>query len=321
MRLYPKVIPTIAREVIQTLMQDGDVEIETLRISDAEMDMASIMKEYLAAEERVNAATREALERRGYDQSRFNQVKREMADVRGFKMGDEGIEYVIGQMIEFLLISRNVEEVYAEDTVIRKKVFAIFRKHLDVDDGDRPRGARPLEAPAGGHQRLGRRVRQDGRPAAPLPRIDLIRGARALSLGRFLDGRYRSPTLAYRVTCERSDPVTRTALALVDPFSGGTDRLDGLRGRLEREGAASTEAVLVDFVEDDLALAEGALEEVRRWVAHVDRALRDPSAGRRELLEAGRDHAVGDAEALAGTLASLQRRLVRLAGHLPAPCR
>ena len=38
-----------------------------------------------------------------------------MADVRGFKMGDDGIEYVIGQMIEFLLISRNVEEVYSED--------------------------------------------------------------------------------------------------------------------------------------------------------------------------------------------------------------
>ncbi len=134
MRLYPKVIPTIAREVVQMLMQDGDVEIETMRIADAEMDMAAIMKEYLAAEERVNAATREALERRGYDHSRFNQVKREMADVRGFKMGDEGIEYVIGQMIEFLLVSRNVEEVYAEDTSLRKKIFQIFKKHLDVDE-------------------------------------------------------------------------------------------------------------------------------------------------------------------------------------------
>src|SRR6266496_3908981 len=51
MRLYPKVIPTIAREVVQTLMQDGDIEVETLRIADAEMDMAAIMKEYLAAEE------------------------------------------------------------------------------------------------------------------------------------------------------------------------------------------------------------------------------------------------------------------------------
>ena len=134
MRLYPKVIPIIAREVVQTLMQDGDVEVETMRIADAEMDMASVMKEYLAAEERVNGATREALERRGYDHSRFNQVKREMADVRGFKMGDEGIEYVINQMIEFLLISRNVEEVFSADNVIRQKVFAVMKKHLDVDD-------------------------------------------------------------------------------------------------------------------------------------------------------------------------------------------
>ena len=134
MRLYPKVIPTIAREVVQTLMQDGDLEVETLRIADAEMDMQAIMKEYLAAEERVNAATREALDRRGYDHSRFNQVKREMADVRGFKMGDEGIEHVIGQMIEFLLISRNVEEVFTEDNLLRRKIFGIFKKHLDVDE-------------------------------------------------------------------------------------------------------------------------------------------------------------------------------------------
>jgi len=115
-------------------MQDGDIEVEPMRVADAEMDMSAIMREYLANEERVNQATREALERRGYDFSKFNQVKREMADVRGFKMGDEGIEYVINQMIEFLLISRNVEEVFAADNVIRQKVFAVMKKHLDVDD-------------------------------------------------------------------------------------------------------------------------------------------------------------------------------------------
>jgi len=57
-----------------------------------------------------------------------------MADVRGFKMGDEGIENVIGQMSEFLLVSRNVEEVYTEDQVLRRKIFGIFKRHLDVDD-------------------------------------------------------------------------------------------------------------------------------------------------------------------------------------------
>ena len=134
MRLYPTVIPIISREVVQRLMQDGDVEVETMRIADAEMDLSAIMREYLAAEERVNQATREALERRGYDASKFNQVKREMADVRGFKMGDEGIEYCINQMLEFLLISRNVEEVFSADNVMRSKIFQSMKKHLDVDD-------------------------------------------------------------------------------------------------------------------------------------------------------------------------------------------
>lgn len=134
MRLYPKAIPAISREVIQTLMNDKDIEVETLRIADAEMDLSAIMREYLANEERVNQATKEALERRGYDHSRFSQVKREMADVRGFKMGDEGIEYVIGQMLEFLLISRNVEEVYSDDPMMRKKIFGVMKRHLDVDE-------------------------------------------------------------------------------------------------------------------------------------------------------------------------------------------
>src|SRR5215475_11530819 len=133
MRLYPKVIPIISRESIQKLMQDGDLEVEPLRIADAEMDLSAIMREYLTNEERVNQATREALERRGYDYSKFNQVKREMADVRGFKLGDEGIEYVIDQMIEFLLISRNVEEVFAPDGVIREKMRAVMFRNLATE--------------------------------------------------------------------------------------------------------------------------------------------------------------------------------------------
>src|SRR6218665_3055037 len=115
MRVYPKVIPIISREVVQRLMQDGDVELEQMRVSDAEMDLSAIMREYLANEERVNQATREALERRGYDGAKFSQVKREMADVRGFQLGDDGIEFVINQMLEFLLVSRSVEEVFSDD--------------------------------------------------------------------------------------------------------------------------------------------------------------------------------------------------------------
>lgn len=134
MRLYPKLVPIIAREVIQKLTQDNDIEVEPIRASDAEMDLSAIMREYLANEERVNQATREALERRGYDSAKFSQVKREMADVRGFQLGDDGIEFVINQMLEFLLVSRNVEEVFSDDQGMRPKILAVMKKHLDVED-------------------------------------------------------------------------------------------------------------------------------------------------------------------------------------------
>jgi uncharacterized protein len=133
-KLSPKAIPLVSREAIQQLMQDRAIEVEPMRVADAEMDLSAIMREYLTNEERVNQATREALERRGYDQSKFDQVKREMADIRGFKMGDEGIESVVDQMVEFLLISRNVEEVFAADDTLRPTIFAAMKKHLDGDD-------------------------------------------------------------------------------------------------------------------------------------------------------------------------------------------
>jgi len=133
MSLHPKVVPSISRQAIQLLMQDGDIQVEPVRIADAEMDLTAIMREYLTNEERVNQATREALERRGDDDSKFNQVKREMADARGFKAGDEGIQYIIDQMIEFLLISRNVEEVFSADDVLREKLRAVMSRLLTLE--------------------------------------------------------------------------------------------------------------------------------------------------------------------------------------------
>ena len=134
MKFYPKVITAIAREVVQTLTSDRDIEVDTIRIADAEMDMAAIMREYVATEERVNVATREAMQRRGCDTSRFQQIKREMADVRGFKTGDDGIDFIIDQMLEFLLISRNIEEVFSDHATMRRKIHLIMKKHLAVDE-------------------------------------------------------------------------------------------------------------------------------------------------------------------------------------------
>ena len=140
MHLDSKIVPSIARESIATLIRDGDVEIEPMRVADAEKDLSAIMREYLTSEAQVAAATREALARRGLDESAFERVHREMADVRGFKTGDEGIEYVIDRMIEFLLVSRNVEEVFAGDAVLRAKLREVMSTHLGAEQAPVPAG-------------------------------------------------------------------------------------------------------------------------------------------------------------------------------------
>ena len=142
MRLVPTAVPLISHEAIELLMRNGEIEVDPKRIADAEKDLSAIMLEYLANEERVVQATQEALARRGLDAGKFAQVKREMADVRGLKTGDEGIASLVGQLSEFLLVSRNVEEVFVPDDQLRQKIFSVMKQHLEDDDGSEAESGR-----------------------------------------------------------------------------------------------------------------------------------------------------------------------------------
>ena len=95
--------------------------------------------------------------------------------------------------------------------------------------------------------------------------------------------------------------------------------LSGLRRRLA--GATAREAVLVDFLEDDLREAEAALGEVAGWLDAVQDALHDARAGR-ERLSAVVARDPGDAvEYLAGTLDSVRRRIGQVAAGLGSGAR
>jgi hypothetical protein len=134
MRVYRKIIPKISKEIISTLKNDGDVEIDDQKLEEAELDIAAILVEYCNAEDRLNQETRDALSRRGLSPDRFAQVKKGLADARQHKTGEEGLEYVINQMLEGLMHSRNIDEVYAEDHEMRRKVHQVMVKYLGIDE-------------------------------------------------------------------------------------------------------------------------------------------------------------------------------------------
>jgi hypothetical protein len=134
MRLYRKVIPKIAREIVRTLNAKKEVEVEDGKMDEAELDLAAILVEYMNEEERIVNEAKETMARRGLSYDRFAQVKKSLAEARGFKMGEEALEYLLGQLLEALFSSRNIAEIYAEDHDMRRFMREVIDKYTAVDE-------------------------------------------------------------------------------------------------------------------------------------------------------------------------------------------
>jgi len=135
MKLYPGKILLIAREIVAALAGDGDIEVRSEEIEEVELDVQSVLREYVRSDREVTDQARERIARLNLDYTSLNKLKRQVAEERGFGVGDEAIEYIIQQIIEMMMHSVHVDEVFAEDHVLRRKMTAVLRKHM-VSDQD-----------------------------------------------------------------------------------------------------------------------------------------------------------------------------------------
>ena len=132
MRLYAAKIDTIASEVISKLTADGD--LETTNHREAELDVASVLKEYLRVDKELTERAKDILEIRGLPTQHLHRTKKQLADQKDFGLAEESVTWIVNQMVETFMQSKNVDEVYTEDTVLRKKLKEIVRKHMQVED-------------------------------------------------------------------------------------------------------------------------------------------------------------------------------------------
>lgn len=132
MRLYSNKIPEVAAACAKSLLTAGDIESESPK--EVEADVASVLTQYLAAERDVNEKTKDLLERTGRGQSDYSRVRRQVADSAGIKVGDEALDYVLDQIVEILHHSANVDEIYAEDVELRRKMAQVLKRYATVDD-------------------------------------------------------------------------------------------------------------------------------------------------------------------------------------------
>jgi hypothetical protein len=131
MRLFASHVSPIATECVRILLASNDIEAESPK--EVEADVESVLKSYLTTEHEVNDRTKELLERTGRGTTEYNRVREQIADSKGIKVGDEALDYLLDQVVEMLNHSHNVDEIYAEDIVLRRKMAPIFKKHMGVD--------------------------------------------------------------------------------------------------------------------------------------------------------------------------------------------
>lgn len=131
MRLYSGKIPMIADEIVSTLTKEGD--IEPAEASEVQLDIESVLKEYQRQDREVLEEAKNRLEINGLPYSKLGKVKSMVARERQIAIGDEMLPYILEQLLTMLFHSANVEEIFSEDHVLRKKMTTIIKRHLEVE--------------------------------------------------------------------------------------------------------------------------------------------------------------------------------------------
>lgn len=132
MRIYSAQYNLIASELLKALEAKELLEIEDEYREEAELDVVGVLREY----NRMNSwIVNQARDQSRGDRAEEQRVRRRLAKEKNFAIGEDGFVYVIEQIIETLLASGNIEEVYGDNRELRAVITPIFATHTrDRDD-------------------------------------------------------------------------------------------------------------------------------------------------------------------------------------------
>lgn len=131
MRLYSGKIPLIAEEIVRSLVKDADIETDAE--AEVRLDIESVLKEYVRQDRAVLEEAKNRMEIRGLPYAQLGKLKTLVARERQLPINEEMLPYILEQLLTMLFHSQNVEEIFAEDHVLRKKMTTIVKSHLEVE--------------------------------------------------------------------------------------------------------------------------------------------------------------------------------------------
>ena len=97
-------------------------------------DILAVLEQYLRDEQDISSKARDIAAARGASATDAGRIKRELAKQQGVGIGDDAIDYLLNQLVEMLMHSGSVEEIFAEDHQLKLVMRAPLRKEQAMAD-------------------------------------------------------------------------------------------------------------------------------------------------------------------------------------------
>src|SRR5262245_7463325 len=120
MRIHSAKVPQIAAEMVAALVADNAIEAEAP--GEVELDIVSVLTQYVKDEQEVSDRARDMLAARNLPPNELGKLRRLVADQKKLKLGDDAIDYLLDQLVEMLMHSNNVAEIFVEDYELRRRM-------------------------------------------------------------------------------------------------------------------------------------------------------------------------------------------------------
>ena len=132
MRLFSGKVTPLSEELVKTLADNHDIECE--RRKEVVLDLESVFTTYLRLDKEASDKAKDMMTARSLPPSELPRLRKLASEQKGIKVGDELLDYLLDQLIEMLMHSNNVDEVFGEDHDLRRRMRPVLRKYLELDE-------------------------------------------------------------------------------------------------------------------------------------------------------------------------------------------
>lgn len=121
----------VAKELVEALLEEGDLEVESENVNEVELDVQSVLKEFIRLDRELSNEAKDAQAAEG---GSFTRHKRKAAKKKGVDIVDDPIGYIIDQIIDIFFHSHFVNEVFSGDRTLRVRMKPILERHMSKEE-------------------------------------------------------------------------------------------------------------------------------------------------------------------------------------------